>query len=111
MIKPVRHDLICYKGQTFLQPIYYKQNKQAWPLTGMTAKAEIRPSDNSQKLVKEIGCTVYASDGLIQLYLNADETAALKPDFYVWDLKTTDEHDNVIYWLKGQFVVTGRVTE
>lgn len=111
MIKPVRHDLTCYRGQTFLQQIYYKRSDQPWPLTGLTAKVEIRPSENSTRITKQMDCTVYDDVGMIELSMNAAETAQLQPGFYVWDLKTTDESDNVIYWLKGQFIVTGRVTE
>ena len=110
MIKPVRNDLQCYKGQTFIQPILFERSKHPWPLSGLAAKAQIRPSENSTKLIAEMTATVYDADGLIELYLNSGQTAAIEPGFYTWDLKTTNEHGDVIPWLYGQFIVTGRTT-
>ena len=110
MIKPVRHDLTCYKGQTFLQQIYFERKNLPWALTYQTAKAEIRPSENSTRLIKAFECSVYDAEGMIELYLSPTETAQLQHGFYVWDIKTTDENGNVIPWIYGQFIVTGRVT-
>ena len=111
MVEPVRHDLKCYKGQTWSQDIFFKQNKTAVDLTGVTAAAQIRPSENSPVLTADISVTVYGSEGKINLYLSDSQTAKLKPGFYAWDLKATDGQDVVTYWIKGQFIVTGRVTE
>lgn len=111
--KPVRRDLHCYKGQTYSQNIYfkYKTTKEPIPLDGITARAQIRPSDNSKILIAEFACTVYAAEGKVNLSLD-DATTALIPDgIYAWDLKMTDESGNVAYYVKGQYLVDGRVTE
>ena len=111
MVQPVRHDLQCYKGQTWSQDIFILQNRLPVDLSGITAKAEIRPSENSPVLTAEMRVTVYGSEGKINLFLGSSRTAVIKPGFYAWDLKGVDGQDEVTYWIKGQFVVTGRVTE
>ena len=111
MTMPIRHDLTLYKGQTYNQNIRFKAaDGQPIPLDGITAKAQVRPSLNSQKLTVEMNCTVYPSEGKVNLSLDPVVTAALEPDIYAWDLKMTDENDNVAYYVKGQFIVSGRVT-
>lgn len=111
--KPVRRDLTLYKGQTYSQNIYfkYKATKEPIPLDGITAKAKVRPSNNSNILIAELVCTVYAAEGKVNLSLT-DEVTALIPDgIFAWDLKMTDESGNVAYYIKGKFLVDGRVTE
>lgn len=107
---PVRKDLTCYKGQTYSQDMFFKQDNKVYPLTGITAKAQIRPSENSTILTAELDCTVSAEEGKLNLALDAETTAALNPGTYAWDLKATDENDEIRYWVKGHFIVEGRVT-
>ena len=111
-MKPFRHDLTCYKGQTYDQNIFfrYKKTKAPVDLSGISAKAQVRPSPNSAYLTTSIHCTVYAEEGKINLALDADESALLKPGFYAWDLQMTDDTGVVVYSIEGQFIVTGRVT-
>ena len=111
MAKPLRADLKCYKGQTYLQNIYFTCNKQPIDLTGYTAKAEVRPSENSQILTATLACSVDESAGKVTMYLSDATTAELQDGFYNWDLKMKSETDVIGYWLAGQFVVSGRVTE
>lgn len=109
---PVRHDLTLYKGQTYSQNIYfeYEDSGDPIPLDGITAKAQVRPSLNSQKLTAEMLCTVYAEEGKVNLALDPEITAAIPNGFYAWDLKMTDEHGDVAYYIVGKFIVGGRVT-
>ena len=110
---PIRHDLTCYKGQTYSQNIYfrYKETHQPIPLDGISAEAQIRPSQNSPILTADLICTVYASEGKVNLSLPPETTAEIPNGFYEWDLKMTDESGDVAYYVKGKYVVTGRVTE
>ena len=110
MAEPVRQDLTCYKGQTYSQDLYFKKNKQVLPLTGITAKSQIRPSENSAILTAEFQVTVYDSAGMVTLFLSDEVTAAIAPGSYAYDLKFVDGNEIVKYWVKGQFIVTGRVT-
>lgn len=109
--QPIVVDLTCYKGQSFSQNMYFKKNGVVFPLDGMTAKSQIRPSDNSETLIAEFICTITAEEGKLNISLDHETTAALRPGFYVWDLKTTSGWDTVRYWIRGKFIVSGRVTE
>ena len=109
-MEPVRKDLLCYKGQTYRQNLYFKQNGEVYPLTGITAKAEIRPRENSEVLTAELDVSVAEEEGKITLFMDAATTANLAPGFYYYDLKAVDESEEVQYWIKGKFIVTGRVT-
>ena len=112
MTMPPRHDLTLYKGQSFSQPIVfkYKKTKEPVPLTGITAKAEIRPSFNSEILIAEFDIAMTPAEGRVVLSLDPETSASIADGFYEWDLKMTDENDDVAYYVRGQFIVTGRVT-
>ena len=111
MAKPVYHDLYCYKGQTYEQNLYFKQNKQPIDLTGITFRSQIRPAENSPVLVAEFDVVTDAEIGKVSLNLTAEQTSAIRDSAYFWDLKATDESDIVKYWVRGKFIVSGRVTE
>jgi hypothetical protein len=111
MSTPVTINLACYKGQTFNQNLYFKHSGEIIDLTGKTAKAQIRHFKNDPDLAAEFRAVVYPEYGKVALNLSADETAALMPGIYVYDLKMTDENDIVKYWVEGTFSVRGRVTE
>ena len=117
---PVRYDLSCYKGQSYCQPLYFKQKQTdpqtgkeilvTYPLTGWVAKAEIRPSENSPVLTAEMVVNVTEADGLISLALTDEQTAQIPMGVYHWDIYTV-HNGKKQYWIKGKFIVTGRVTE
>lgn len=113
MTMPIRHDLTCYKGQTYSQNIRftYKSTGEPIPLDGITAKAQIRPSQNSAILTEDLTCVVYPSEGKVSLSLTQEQTASIPKGFYAWDLKMTDASGDVAYYIEGKFIVTGRVTE
>ena len=113
MTMPVEHDLTLYKGQTYSQNITfkYKATGQPIPLDGITAAAQIRPEPNSAQLIAAMACTVYPSEGLVNLALDTEITAAIIPGCYAWDLKLTDGSGKIAYYIEGKFIVRGRVTE
>ncbi|MBP5461581.1 MAG: hypothetical protein J6Y20_05585 [Lachnospiraceae bacterium] len=108
---PITINLDCYKGQTFIQNLYFKHNGEAIDLTGKTARAQIRHYKNDPDLAAEFRVVIYPEYGKVALNLSADETAALMPGIYCYDMKMTDENDIVKYWIEGTFHVKGRVTE
>ena len=110
-MKPKTVNLHCYRGQTYRQNIYFKSRGEPIDLTGVTCKAQIRPKENSPKLVTEFGCTVYGNKGMIELYLSSETTADIKPGTYAWDLQVTNGEGDVEYYLAGNISFTGRVTE
>ena len=112
MKRPVRQDMICYKGQSWNRNLRFKVGAQRTTkdMTGWTAKAEIRPAENSDTLSAEIHVGVTEIEGMISLGLLPEQTAALWPDVYAWDLYTIEPNGEKKYWMKGKFYVDGRVT-
>ena len=115
MDEPIIQNFTCYKGQSWCQNLRFKvvdgETKTTWDMTGYTAKAEIRPSENSPKLTADLHAEVTGVEGMISLALTPEQTAATKPGFYAYDLKTISPTGKIKYWLKGQFLFSGRVTE
>ena len=111
---PIEKDFVCYKGQSWTQSIRYYiksgDTRTVWNMTGFTAKAEIRPSENSPVLTADLHANVTGVDGLVSLALTPEETAEIKPGFYYYDVRTIQPNGKTRYWLKGQFLVIGRVT-
>lgn len=111
MTMPVEQNLSCYKGQTYQQNLYFTQRKQPIDLTGLTFKSQIRPEDNSPTLTAEFAVIMDGPAGKISLNLTDAQTAAIRDSVYFWDLKAVDGSDIVKYWVRGKFIVSGRVTE
>ena len=109
-MNPKRHNLSIYKGSTYQQGFKFTQNGDIYPLTGYTAKAEIKPTAKSNVLTSSFTCTVSPAEGLITITLTAEQTAAIAVGNYEWDLKTTDGDGVVRYFLFGNVEVWGRVT-
>lgn len=110
---PISCDLTLYKGQTYSQNVRFISKTTGDPiqLDGITAKAQVRPSLNSEKLTADLHATVFADEGKISLSQDSAETAQIDPGFYVWDMRMTDADGDVKYCLRGHFLVTGRVTK
>lgn len=110
MSMPKKLDLECYRGQSWSQNLYFTRNKSPINLSGITARAQIRPAENADALAAEMVCTVSAYEGKISLYLPASITADMLPKTYLYDLKCVDKSGSVTYYVYGKFVVKGRVT-
>ena len=112
MSYPQNVDLSCYRGQTWKRNIYVTDSDgEIVDLTGMTVKAQIRKDFNSATLIQEITCTVTAAQGKVALSIAAGDTVNIQPGRYVFDVKFTDGNDEVQYYICGNFIVRGRVTE
>jgi len=111
MTMPVTKDLYCYKGQTYEQNFYFKQNGAPIDLTGITVKSQIRPGENSETLTADFDVAVAGSEGKVTLRLSDAVTATLWNSVYYWDMRAVDGDDTVKYWVRGKFIVEGRVTE
>lgn len=107
---PVEHNLYCYRGQSWKKTLYFEIGDEILDLSGMTAKAQIRPTENNAILTAEINCTVFATEGKMILELSSDETAKITPGTYNYDVQMTDGFGNVTYYIYGDFVMKGRVT-
>ena len=111
-IKPVDVNLTVYKGQAWNRNLRFTYDSgDIYDLTGCIARAQIRARENADKLVAEFIVGVIGVDGLISLALTHEQTAALLPGTYVWDLRITKPNDQPKYWIRGKVRVIGRVTE
>ena len=111
MAERERYDIEIYRGATSKKDARYKINDSPVDLTDYTVRAQIRPQENSETLTAEITCEVTAEQGLIEMSLGPEETVAIAPGTYFWDLKITDEAGEADVDIYGKAVVKGRVTE
>ena len=110
-----RYDLQIYRGADYCKDAWFKTHNQQgaeipFDLTGYTAKAQIRPSENSQVLTQEITCDIDAVNGKVHLEIICQDTAQIPQGIYFWDLKLERE-GSVSYYVYGKVFVEGRVTE
>ena len=108
---PKKHDLFCYCGESWKKSLYFEIGEQKLDLSGMTAKAQVRPTENSSNLTTEINCTTYPDEGKVVLELPSSETSKITSGTYCYDVKMTDNFGNVTYYIYGNFIVKGRVTK
>ena len=112
MIYPKQYNLTCYRGQTWTQNIYLEdKNHTPIDLTGYTVRSQVRPSENSTTLTQEVTCSVDIERGKVSLIIPAANTATILPGKYVYDVKFVDTNNEVTYYICGDFIVKGRVTE
>lgn len=107
---PVEHDLYCYRGQSWKKSLYFEIGDQPLDLSGMVAKAQIRPTENNAILTAEINCSIYEGEGKMVLSLSSDDTAKITPGTYCYDVQVTDDSGDVTYYIYGKFIMKGRVT-
>ena len=107
-------NLTIHKGATFKQNILYQDSTgAAIPLTGYTARMQIRQSYQSdvlQELTTENGgITITALTGSIDLLITATDTALLPALTGVYDLEIITGTD-VTRLLEGKTIITENVT-
>lgn len=106
----VRYDLEIYKGATYRKTAWFKQNKQPIDLTGYSAKAQIRPSLNSETLTVELTVEIDLEEGAITMGIEPEITATLPQSIQEWDLQVIDPDGIVYYYIYGKVYIIGRVT-
>lgn len=110
-------------GRDFNQIFYLQDvNGSIIDLTGYTAKAQMRPSFNSDELLVEFHTTVSGSAGTVELYLSDEETALLEienkinlsdtttSENAVYDLMLTDTLGKKYNYVKGTITIEGTAT-
>lgn len=78
-------------------------------LTGFTAAASIRPTQQSETTYPFTPTTTPAQ-GLVALVLPSTISATLTPGTYVWDFQLTDASGNVRTYITGDVTVYDEVT-
>lgn len=84
-------------------------------LTGLTPKAQIRPTVDSNNVTAEFVCTlsnqtVAATKGGVLLYIPSSVTSTFTSGSFVWDFQLTDAVGDVNTYMAGTVIVTGDVT-
>lgn len=110
-----RYDLQIYRGADWCKDAWVKEKDQTgklvpYDITGWEAKAQIRPSQNSEILTQEISCSITPVEGKIHMEIIGQKTAKIPNGIYFWDLQTTFE-GGLAYYVYGKVYVEGRVTE
>lgn len=109
LAEPARLDLKIVQGDSFSREIELKENGAAVPLTGYTAKAQIRDHERG-KLLAEFGAAVDEPNGKITLTLDEAETRAIKKSGK-WDLELRLDADNHHTIVQGEVVLIPDVTK
>ncbi len=107
----IKHDFSVQNGETFQRTLYFKDAAgSAIELSGRTAQCHIRTTAWTEELTAEISCTIQGDAGIINLFLDAAESAAIPAGRYVYDLRTIDANGAVKYYIGGNFDVFPSVT-
>ena len=106
-------NLTIEQGTTFAKRLTWRdKNKRPVPLTGYTARMQVRPTAASAEIITELstanGRITLGELGVIQLNLTASETSALKAGVY--DLEMTDGDGRVTRLIEGKINVSPEVT-
>jgi hypothetical protein len=105
-----KHDFKIKRGETFSKDITFKADEEVYDLSGYTAKAQIRPSVESETLLQDITCEVYPEEGKVTLQLTPQQTYTIPAGSYYYDLCLTKDEVNT-YFLEGRFIISKFVTE
>lgn len=106
-------NLTIEQGTTFTKSLTWRdKNKRPVPLTGYTARMQIRPSAASSEVILELstdnGRIVLSPAGVIKIDLSPADTSALKTGVY--DLEMTDGNGRVTRLIEGKITVSLEVT-
>ena len=107
------YDLVIEQGSTFEKQLTVYRNNNPWDFTGYAARAQIRKTYESQDILQTIDVTISdPTNGIIDLLINASDTAALKVTNAVWDLEVDDQDatPKVKKLLKGKVEIHPEVT-
>jgi len=107
---PAQHDLTIYRDRDFSQVFTFKSHGAAMVLTGYSAKAQIRPTPDSDTLIVDFTTAISGVAGTVTISLTAAQALALVDDLAFWDLVLTDTLALRQTYLEGQVQVKGTVT-
>ena len=109
------YDIDIIQGAVLDIPLVWSdESKVKVPLTGYSAKMQIRPSAKSKTIYSELstanGRITLVSPGEINLYISAEDTANFKWLEAVYDLTLTPPDGKTIRLLEGLVTVKEAVT-
>ena len=110
------YNFTCEQGAIFEVNMTSKEDDQVTPITnvGSTAKMQVRNAAGA--LIIELSTVngrivLGGKNGKIKLTISGDDTAALVPGSYVYDLKLTSGANQPVRILQGRFIVSAEVTQ
>lgn len=112
---PVNQNLSIYKGDTFVYTFKLRTKTATGQpgayvdLTGCTAKAQIRASQDDATVMAEFATATGGTTGSVTLTLSPTQTAALTSNG-VWDAQITFADGTVKTYLAGTTTVVKEVT-
>lgn len=110
------YDTIINQGDTFSRVItWLDANEDPIILTSYTAKMQLRTTADSDTVVLELstengGISLDELNGIITLFVSADDMAAVSPGSYKYDLEMTSGGGIVQKILKGKIKILAEVT-
>ncbi len=112
------YDIVVDQGATLHRSIALKSSaKNAVPLTGYTARMDIREKTPDADTILELtspsnGLSINASIGSVIILINPSQTAAMTPGIYVYDLELEETSTGTVTrLLQGNLTVRAEVTK
>lgn len=114
MQAPAQLALKLFQGASWDYTLTWKVNDEIVDLGGFTARLQARPTASSATTVLDLtdtdGIALGGSAGTITLTRSAEQTAALTPGKYVYDLELINGTGMVTRLVQGQLEVDAEVT-
>ena len=116
MSTPAKQDITVYQGQTFVQPLVWKDNAQTpINLTGFTARLQIRRNVRSPDVLHSMttengGITLGDLFGTIELTIPAATSSLFAFRSAVYDLELIAPGGAVTRLMEGEVTVSPEVT-
>ena len=111
------YNMTIEQGSTFKLALYWKNSaNQPVPMTGYTAKLQIRASTGASVVLLELSSEdssqiqIYETQGAINLTIGYTQTELLPPSVCVYDLEVTSPEGVRTKLLKGRCRIEGEVT-
>lgn len=111
---PLTRNLVIYRGDTFSLTVTFKTETlvanvlDPVDLTGATARAQIRPTADSDEVLAEFDCEVDGPTGTVTVTLTPEQTTDLVNG--LWDLQLTFSSGVVRTFLKGSVTTLKEIT-
>ena len=112
---PANLDLRAYQGVAWRRTLTFTQSGDPVDLTGSTFAAQIRKGAAAATVEETFTAETIDDDpelaaNEVRLTLTAEQTAAMEPGGYAWDLDWTDAAGDTTTPIAGQIRVTAQVT-
>ncbi len=110
-----RYDFTINQGSTFSMGVKWKEGNNDANLTGYSGRMQIRYKDHNGQVAANLddsngGVTLDMFNGMIKIYISAEDTAKIKVQDCVYDLEMVQD-DYVVRLLEGKVRISPEVTK